>query len=213
MCDGPPDVVGPAERLKKLEESLAAWKSPVGSQPVGFPYSKKVHPPFAQSGNLVMLNGPWNGDAGLFGRGEFLMLRFASETRGIPELLWYLDLGCERIEAIALDDSQDLIVFSWLVAGVKYLSLTRLTNFFKNSLSHIHVRTLSGCIHPLSSTLGLIDSGTKSVEYFSLCIHDDRLAFISSVHGHRHVLVWDWKTGKQVAKIASLALSRNRAIY
>jgi hypothetical protein len=40
-----------------------------------------------------------------------------------------------------------------------------------------------------------------------LCIHDDRLALMTSF-GHQ-ILVWDWKTGKQVAKIASLVLSRN----
>ncbi|KAN0129678.1 hypothetical protein V8E53_012498 [Lactarius tabidus] len=27
MCDGPPDSVGPAERLRKLEGSREAWKS------------------------------------------------------------------------------------------------------------------------------------------------------------------------------------------
>jgi hypothetical protein len=45
-----------------------------------------------------------------------------------------------------------------------------------------------------------------------LCIRDDRLAFMASVplRGHGHVLVWDWRTGKQVAKIASLAISRSR---
>ena len=123
MCDGPPDAVGPAERLRKLEGSRVAWKSPVWSQPVGFPYSKKLSPfPFALSGNLAVLKGSWNGHPG---RGEFVLLRFASEARGIPEQLWYLDLDCERIEAIDLDDSQDLLVFSWLVANVESLSLTR----------------------------------------------------------------------------------------
>jgi hypothetical protein len=129
MCDGPPDDVGPAERLKKLEDSRVAWKSPVWSQPVGFPYSEKLSPFLrALSGNLAMLDCPWNGFAG---RGEILLLRFASEARGIPEQLWYLDLDClpdcdsgNVIEAIALDDSQDILVCSWLVAGVESLSLT-----------------------------------------------------------------------------------------
>jgi hypothetical protein len=40
---------------------------------------------------------------------------------------------------------------------------------------------------------------------FFLCIHDDRLAFKTSVE----ILVWDWKTGKQIANIASVVLSRN----
>ncbi|KAF8268330.1 hypothetical protein EI94DRAFT_1829564 [Lactarius quietus] len=179
MCDGPLDAVGPAERLRKLEDSQAAWKSSVWSQPKFFPYSKKIFPiPVVQSGNLAVLKGH------AFGRGEFLLLRFPSESRGIPEQLWYLDLHCESVEIIAVDDSQDLLVFS--------------------CLPHIHIRTLSsGCVHPLSSTLGLIDAGINTAEYVTLtsrlCIHDDRFAFMPSV-GYQ-IMVWDWKTGKQIVKI------------
>ena len=117
MCDGPPNAVGLAERLRKLEASRTAWKSSEWSQPEDFPYSKKVFPfPVAQSGNLVVLKGP------TFRSGEFLLLRFPSETRGIPEQLWYLDLDCRQyIDGIALDDSQDLLVFSWLVANIESL--------------------------------------------------------------------------------------------
>lgn len=82
------------------------------------------------------------------------------------------------------------------------------------SLPNIHIRTLSsGSIHPESSTRGLIDSSTNYAEYenFSLRIHDDRLAFMSSV-GHQ-ILVWDWKTGEQVAKIVSHARGGDRAIH
>ena len=215
MCDGPPGAVGSAERLRKLEGSRAAWKSSAWSQPVGFPNPEKVYPyRLALSGNLVVFDGPGDGRSLQGYGGKFLLLRFPSEARGISEQLWYLDLDCERIETKALDDSQDLIIFSWLVANVESRSLTRLMGF--SSLPHIHVRTLSsGCIHPLSSTFGLIDSGTNSTEYekFSLCIHDDRLAFMASVPGRQsHVLVWDWKTGNQVANIASFFLSRSKAI-
>ena len=122
MCDGPLNAVGPAERLRKLEGSRTAWKSSEWSRPEGFPYSKKIFPyPLAQSGNLVVLKGP------TFGSGEFLLLRFPSEARGIPEQLWYLDLDCEHIEAISLDHSQDLLVYSWLVANVESHLLTSLT--------------------------------------------------------------------------------------
>ena len=85
---------------------------------------------------------------------------------------------------------------------------------FSPSLPHIHVRTLSsGSIHPESSTHGLIDSGTNYVEFenFSMRIHDDRLAFMSSVG--RQILVWDWKTGKQIANIVSRVLSGDLANY
>lgn len=44
--------------------------------------------------------------------GELLMLRFPSDLRGVPEQLWYLDLDCDRLESICLDDTQDLLVFS-----------------------------------------------------------------------------------------------------
>jgi hypothetical protein len=133
MCDGPPDAVGPAERLRKLEGSQVAWKSSAWSQPVGFSNPKKVYPyHLALSGNLAVFEGLVDGRRtyGPGYRGEFLLLRFASEARGISEQLWYLDLDCEHIETMALDDSQDLIIFSWLVVGVKSLSLTRFMGSF-----------------------------------------------------------------------------------
>jgi hypothetical protein len=129
MCDGPPGAVGPAERLRKLEGSRVAWKSSVWSQPVDFPYSKRIDPfLLALSGNLAMLDGPWNSPTSeSFRSYEFLLLRFPSEARGIPEQLWYLNLDCKHMEAISLDDSQDLLVFSWSVINVKSLSPTCLT--------------------------------------------------------------------------------------
>ena len=130
MCDGPPDTISSAERLRRLEYSQAAWESSVWSQPENFPYSKKIFPfPVALSGNLVVLKGPICGSRRT---GELLFLKFPSEARGIPEKLWYLDLGYKRIEAISLDDSQDLLVFSRLVSNVEslFLFLTHLTDCF-----------------------------------------------------------------------------------
>jgi hypothetical protein len=122
MCDGPPDSVGLAERLRKLEGSRAAWKSPVWSQPKDFPDLKEMFPsPIALSGNLMMLKGP------NFGTGEYLFLRFPSEARGILERVWRLDLDCELIINICLDDSQDLLVFSRLVDNVQSRLLGCLT--------------------------------------------------------------------------------------
>ena len=106
MCDGPPDSVGPAQRLRKLERSREAWKSSVWSQPEDFPYSKRMSPsPVALSGNLAVFTGPQ------FNSSEYVFLRFPSEARGIPERVWHLNLGCERINGIGLDDSQDLLIF------------------------------------------------------------------------------------------------------
>ena len=126
LCDGPPDEIGSAERLRRLEGSQAAWKNSSWSQPESFPYSKKIFPfPVALSGNLMVLKGPKFGSRHM---GRLLLLRFPSEARGIPERLWYLDLDCEDIEAISLDESQDLLVFSGLVANVEALSLNRALN-------------------------------------------------------------------------------------
>ena len=113
MCDGPSNSVGPAERLRKLASSREAWKSSVWSQPEDFPYSKGMSPsPVALSGNLAMFTGPE------FNDGEYVFLRFPSEARGIPERVWHLDLECESIEGICLDDSQDLLIFLRLVANL-----------------------------------------------------------------------------------------------
>ena len=106
MCDGPPDSVGPAERLRKLERSREAWKSSLWSQPEDFPYSKRMSSsPVALFGNLAVFTGPE------FNSGEYVFLRFPSEARSIPERVWHLNLGCERINGIGLDDSQDLLIF------------------------------------------------------------------------------------------------------
>lgn len=103
--------------------------------------------------------------------GELLMLRFPSELRGVPEQLWYLDLDCDHLDSICLDDTQDLLVFS--------------------SLTYIHIRTLStGGVHPLTSTSGTILSGSTS-EAFYLHIHRDLLCSLGSAH----IRVWNWKTG------------------
>ena len=128
MCDGPPDTASSAERLRRLKYSQVAWKSSVWSQPEDFPYSKKIFPfPVALSGNLVALKGPICGSRRT---GELLLLKFPSEARGIPEQLWHLDLGYMRIEAISLDDSQDLLVFSRLVPNVESLVFTPTNGLF-----------------------------------------------------------------------------------
>lgn len=132
MCDGPSDAVGSAERLSRLEGAQAAWKTSAWSQPEGFPYSRKIFPfPVALSGNLVVLSGLKFGSRRT---SELLLLRFPSQTRDIPERLWYLDLDCEHIEAISLDESQDLLVFSGLVADVKYLFFVD-SSAYRNGLS------------------------------------------------------------------------------
>jgi len=130
------------------------------------------------SGNLVVFRSSTSRV------GELLLLRFPSEARGIPSKLWHLDLSGYRVEALCADDSQDLVVFS--------------------SLWTIHIRTLSsGCVHPLASTSGTIHSASI-FGGFNLHIYGDRILVLGNSSGLSG-LVWDWKTGAQVAKIASVS--------
>lgn len=172
MCDGAPDSVGPAERLDKLQKAQTAWGSSSWSPVDNFPYSKDMSPfPVTASGNLVAFRSDRSR------MGELVMLRFPSELRGIEGQLWYLDLDCDRLESICLDDTQDLLIFS--------------------STPYIHIRTLStGGVHRRTSTPGTIPSRSNS-EAFDLHIHGDLLSFV----GNLHILVWNWKTGDCLAEI------------
>ncbi|KAH9059513.1 hypothetical protein EDB87DRAFT_1621325 [Lactarius vividus] len=172
MCDGAPSAVGPAERLTRLQKAQTAWKSSSWSPVDHFPYSKEMSPfPVTASGNLIAFRSDRSR------MGELLMLRFPSDLRDIPEQLWYLDLDCDRLESICLDDTQDLLVFS--------------------SSQCIHIRTLStGGVHPLTSTSGTIRPHSD-YEAFDLHLHGDLLSFV----GTSHILVWNWKTGDRLAEI------------
>ena len=85
-----------------------AWKSSSWSSVDAFPYSKGISPySMIASGNLVVFQN----HRGF--RGELVLLRFPSESRGIPEKQWYLDVGTNRLNASCADDSQDLLIFAW----------------------------------------------------------------------------------------------------
>jgi hypothetical protein len=108
MCDGMPNDATPAEQLRRLRGMQSAWKSSSWSLVDNFPYSKKISPyPVMVSGNLVVF---WSSSGR---RGELVLFRFPSESRGIPERLWYLDMSTNRLKAVGADDSQDLLVFVW----------------------------------------------------------------------------------------------------
>ena len=108
MCDGTPDGAVPAERLRRLRGIQSAWKSPAWTLVDHFPYSKGFSP-FLRiaSGNLVVFRSSRSH------RDELVLLRFPSESRGIQERLWYLDVDTNHLEAACADDSQDLLVFVW----------------------------------------------------------------------------------------------------
>ncbi|KAI9507854.1 hypothetical protein F5148DRAFT_1284735 [Russula earlei] len=177
MSDGILNGVVPVERLRRLRDAQMAWKSPVWSSVDHFPYSRGMSPyPMMTSGNLVVFRSSRSRI------GELVLLRFPSESRGIPERQWNLDLGSNRLETFSVDDSQDLVVFS--------------------CLSAIHIRTLStGCVHPSTSTAGSIRS-PSILGGFNLHIHGDLLLMLGNSSGLSG-LVWDWKTGEHIARIAS----------
>ena len=107
MCDGAPNALRPAERLIRLQKAQIAWRISSWTPVDHFPYSKELSPfPVTASGNLVAFRSDRSR------MGELLMLRFPSDLRGVPEQLWYLDLDCDRLDSICLDDAQDLLVFS-----------------------------------------------------------------------------------------------------
>ncbi|KAI0253022.1 hypothetical protein BJV78DRAFT_1352103 [Lactifluus subvellereus] len=177
MCDGTPNGVGPAERLKRLRNSLTFWKNSVWSQPDHFPYSEQKDLA-AVSGNLMVFLSTISVANGV----TLVLLRFPSELRGIPEQQWYLHLEVTSLECISADDSQDLLIFS--------------------SLPNIHVWSLStGGIHPLTNTPSFIHpSGIPRHGIFSMRIYDDLLA-CSTHESKPHILVLNWKTGEQMTKI------------
>ncbi|KAI0299468.1 hypothetical protein BC826DRAFT_1102609 [Russula brevipes] len=185
MCDGQSGGVSSAERLDRLRRSQMSWKRPTWREPVDFPYSKKIRPvPAAVSGNLMVFNNI----ASSSDLRNLLLLRFPSELRGIPEQRWSLNLDCNYIDAIYVDDSQDLLCFF--------------------STPDVHVRTLStGEIHPLTNAIGPIYSFGSGVGFVGLQTYDDLLMLMTNFP-ERHILVINWRTGGHVAKIPSFVFTQ-----
>jgi hypothetical protein len=198
MCDGQSSGgVGSAERLDRLRRSQTSWKSPTWREPTDFPYSKTIRSvPAAVSGNLMVF---YFIESGAYGKQDLLLLRFPSELRGIPEQQWSLNLGCD-IHSICVDDSQDLLCFMSCVSNFECPALPAHHLVF--SFPDVHVRTLStGEIHPLTDAVGPIYSfASEFVVPVCRQIYDDLLMLVVP---ERHILVFNWKTGGQVAKIVS----------
>ncbi|KAI0250500.1 hypothetical protein BJV78DRAFT_563719 [Lactifluus subvellereus] len=187
MCDGAPNGVGPTERLRRLRSSQSCWESPSPTwfQPDNFPYSDRIFSCLlAMSGNLAIFCETTFRSREIE---KLLLLRFPSDLRGIPGQQWYLDFKSEEIKrhGICADDSQDLLIFL--------------------SPLYVHIRTLStGAVHPLTNTLGYIDSGMPyfSQSIFYSHIYNDLVSFVWSQLGSYYmVVVFNWKTGEQILKI------------
>ncbi|KAI0253024.1 hypothetical protein BJV78DRAFT_1198565 [Lactifluus subvellereus] len=136
--------------------------------------------PVAVSGNLIVFRSKPSGR-----RVMLLLLRLPSELRGIQEQHWHLHLEFAYVDRIGADDSQDLLIFSYL--------------------GGIHVRTLStGGIHPLTNTPGFIYLRPPSDS--PLYIYDDLLATSIYESPSEVFLVLNWKTGEQIVKIVRFPL-------
>jgi hypothetical protein len=176
-----------------------SWKSPTWREPANFPYWKKIRSvPAAVSGNLMVFYSiapsPSPGQ-------DLLLLRFPSELRGIPEQQWSLNLDCDYIHAVCVDDSQDLLCFLSSVFNFEFPSLPAHHLVF--SLPDVHVRSLStGEIHPLTHAVGPIYSLPSEVPAGTFClqIYDDLLMLVIDFLEH-YILVFNWRTGGYVAKI------------
>ena len=136
MCDGTPNGVGVTERLKRLQNSQTLWKNSVWSQPDPPPPNTVLPYPTAVSGNLMVFRSSAFADDSVM----LLLLRFPSDSRGIPEQQWHLRLEFELVECICADDSQDLLIFSLSV--------------FNLELSYLHTQlAMPPLVHQIS-TLG-----------------------------------------------------------
>jgi hypothetical protein len=197
MCDGQLSGVSSAERLDRLRRSQTLWKSPTWRESSDLLFSKEIRSvPAAVSGNLMVF---YCIASDTYRRQELLLLRFPSELRGIPEQQWSLNLDCNHIHAVCVDDSQDLLCFLSSVSNFGFPSLPAHHLMF--SFPDVHVRTLStGGIHPLRHAVGPIYSFASDI-VGSLCmIYDDLLMLVVN-SPERHIRVFNWKTGGHVAKI------------
>jgi hypothetical protein len=177
-----------------------SWKSPTWREPADFPYSKTIRSvPAAVSGNLMVF---YLIASGAYSMQDLLLLRFPSELRGIPEQQWSLNLGCD-IHPICVDDSQDLLCFMSSVSNFECPAPSLPAHHLVFSFPDVHVRTLStGEVHPQALTNAVGPIYSFASEGVLCTIYDDLLMLVVT-NPERHILVFNWKTGGQVAKIVS----------
>ncbi|KAH8999899.1 hypothetical protein EDB86DRAFT_2908175 [Lactarius hatsudake] len=181
-----------SERLQQLREHEAAWREVAWSDGSTISQLAARDLPTTSSGGVLAFLKQSDGDSGDPEYGDRLfLLRVPSRLRGIPGESWELN-GLGEMSNICIDSAQDLLLFQ------------RSNNF--------HVRTLSsGKVHPSVLHSGSFDLGIASSDLLTeipvICC--DHVAAI--VHEHSAtltikgtVVVWNWKTGIQVAIIRPL---------
>lgn len=184
-----------AERLQRLREHEAAWREVAWSDGSIISHTAARDLPTTSSGGVLAFLKQSDGDSGDPEYGDRLfLLRVPSRLRGIPGESWELN-GLGEMSNICIDSAQDLLLFQ------------RSNNF--------HVQTLSsGKVHPSVAHSGSFDLGIPTSDLLTeipiICC--DHVAAIVLEHSLSHaavtakgtVIVWNWKTGSQVAIIRPL---------
>ncbi|KAI9431412.1 hypothetical protein H4582DRAFT_1966232 [Lactarius indigo] len=184
-----------SERLQRLREHEAAWREVAWSDGSTISHQAARDLPTTSSGGVLAFLKQSDGDSGDPEYSDRLfLLRVPSRLRGIPGESWELN-GLGEMSNVCIDSAQDLLLFQ------------RSNNF--------HVRTLSsGKVHPSVLHSGSFDLGIASSDLLTeipvICC--DHVAAIVHEHSLSHapvtikgtVVVWNWKTGNQVAIIRPL---------
>jgi len=181
-----------AERLQRLREHEAAWRQVAWSDGGIISHMAARELPTTSSGGVLAFLKQSDGDSGDTEYGDRLfLLRVPSRLRGIPGESWELnDLG--EMSNVCIDSAQDLLLFQ------------RFNDF--------HVRMLSsGKVHPSVHHDGSFDLRIAPSDLLTevpvICC--DHVAAIVHEHSLSHaakgtVIIWNWKTGDQVAIIRPL---------
>ncbi|KAI0259296.1 hypothetical protein BC834DRAFT_907059 [Gloeopeniophorella convolvens] len=180
MCPGASDGLSAREGVNKLRALRTAWKTSQWSPPGAFSHLAQWSAfDAAVSGNTLVLRKDFSG-----GIATFMVQRFPSEIRGIPEQHWELKLTFPAY-FICADESQDLLIVT--------------------SGADIHVLTLStGQRHPLITASDALDtSGIHSS--CKVYVYGNLLAAVPSARSEPRELdtiwIWNWKTARLVTKL------------
>ncbi|KAH8983465.1 hypothetical protein EDB92DRAFT_1574727 [Lactarius akahatsu] len=198
-----------SERLQQLREHEAAWREVAWSDGNTISQLAARDLPTTSSGGVLAFLKQSDGDSGDPEYGDRLfLLRVPSRLRGIPGENWELN-GLGEMSNVCIDSAQDLLLFQ------RYARCPRVQSCDHNlprRSNNFHVRTLSsGKVHPSVLHSGSFDLGIASSDLLTeipvICC--DHVAAI--VHEHSAaltikgtVVVWNWKTGIQVAIIRPL---------
>ncbi|KAF8269936.1 hypothetical protein EI94DRAFT_1723941 [Lactarius quietus] len=177
-----------AERLQRLREHEAAWREVAWSDGCLIPHMAARDLPTTCSGGVLAFQKQQSDDDS--GGDSLFLLRVPSRLRGIPGESWELK-GLGEMFNVCIDSAQNLLLFQ--------------------RSSHFHVRTLaSGKVPPSVLHDGSFDLGIASADILTevpvICcdhvaaiIHEYPTPTTLNIKGM--VVVWNWKTGHQVAVI------------